>query len=92
MTNLKKNTVRATLIALMAAAPMSALATPQSGTPNQSVANDPDEYVEGGTIYTDDGGAAIVDSPKAEQGANMNADVRRNLEIEEINDSAKRDG
>ncbi|MCX7566313.1 hypothetical protein OS189_08150 [Sulfitobacter sp. F26169L] len=44
MSTFKVNTARATLIALIAAAPMAALAAPQSGSPEQSVAEHPREH------------------------------------------------
>ncbi len=42
----------AALIALMAAAPVAAIAQPVSGSPQQSVAQDPDEKVEADAIYS----------------------------------------
>lgn len=53
MTNLKANTARAALIALIAASPMAAFAAgPQSGSPEQSVAEDPDEYAAPRATYS----------------------------------------
>ena len=42
----------AALIILMAAAPMAAFAQPVSGSPEQSVAQDPDEKVEADAIFS----------------------------------------
>lgn len=92
MTNLKTNTARAALIALIAAAPMAAFAV-ESGSPAQSVASDPDEYAE-----SDNGvntaGESMKDTPKADQGegAYEDADVVEDIDGSLIEDDAKRDG
>lgn len=93
MTNLKTNTARAALIALMATAPMAAFASPESGSPQQKVANDPDEHVAGDSVYETDGTTEEVMTPKADQGENAdeNAVVVDELDAEEINESAKSD-
>lgn len=53
MTDLKKNTATVALIALMSAAPMAAFAT-ESGSPQQSVDADPDEYADSKKVTDDD--------------------------------------
>jgi hypothetical protein len=94
MTNVKAKSIRTALIALITAAPLAACAAPQSGSPEQPVAQDPAESVEGGTAYMNEADGQIVDSPKADQGvgSDMNADVVRELDAEDYNDSAKSDG
>ena len=93
MTNLKTNTARAALIALMATAPMAAFASPESGSPQQPVAQDPDEKVEADSVYSTGGADQVVDTPKADQGVNSDetADVERELDAESYNDPAKSD-
>ena len=52
MTDLMKTTATAALVALMAAAPMAASAA-QTGSPEQSVDADPDEYVAKKKVTSD---------------------------------------
>ncbi len=93
MKNLSKNTARAALIALIASAPMAALAEIKIGSPAQSVASDPNEYVE-----PDNGvntaGESMEDTRKADQGseAYKPADVVEDIDGSLIEDDAKRDG
>ncbi|WP_298857491.1 hypothetical protein [uncultured Sulfitobacter sp.] len=93
MTNLSKNTARAALIALIASAPMAALAEIKTGSPAQSVAADPNEYVEPDT-GANTAGESMEDTPKADQGseAYKPADVVDDIDGSLIEDDAKRDG
>lgn len=76
MTNTLKTTASAALITLMAAAPMAAFAdAPQSGSPQQSIANDPDEYaVEGNTNVLSESARNLVKEDDAEGGAVASTD------------------
>ena len=88
MTDLKTNTACAALIALLAAAPVTAFAI-ESGSPQQSVAADPDEYAVDEVT-----GESLEDTAKADQGedAYEDADVVEDTDGSLIKDDAKRDG
>lgn len=92
MTNLKKTTGSAALIALITAAPLAAFAEIESGSPAQSVAEDPDEYAEGDNGVTE-AGESLQDTAKTDQGeaAYEDADVVEDIDGSLIEDDAKRD-
>lgn len=96
MTNFKKTTATATLIALMAAAPVSAFAgsdsndegdLTQSSSPQLSVDADPDEYA-----VDEDTKGSLEDSAKADQGDEEDADVVEDANGSLIDGDARSDG
>lgn len=93
MTNLIKSTASAAFVALIATAPMAAFASIETGSPAQSVENDPDENVEAdnGVKTT---GESMEDTAKADQGENAyeDSDVVEDVDGSLIEDDAKRDG
>ena len=90
MTNLMTKTARAALITLMATAPMAAFAAPQSGSPQQSVAEDPDENVGNAPVYGD----SMEDTTKADQGpySYTPAEITDEVNGSMYKGDAKRDG
>ena len=89
MTNLKTNTARAALIALIAAAPMTAFAAVEVGTPQQAVDADPDEYVAPQAAT----GNSLEDTPKAAQGnAYEDSDIVEDVQGSIYEGDAKADG
>ena len=59
MTHLMKTTATAAIVALMSAAPLAA--SPESGSPQQSVVNDPDESVAKKKVTTE----SVIESTDA---------------------------
>ncbi|MEH6644132.1 hypothetical protein [Sulfitobacter sp.] len=88
MTNLKENTARAALIALMATAPMAAFAAPHSGSPQQSVAEDPDENTGRAPAYGD----SIEDTSKAGPYSYTPAEITDEVHGSIYKGDVKRDG
>ncbi|WP_299023864.1 hypothetical protein [uncultured Sulfitobacter sp.] len=62
MTDLKMNTARAVLIAMIAAAPMSLAAQPVSGSPEQSVQEHPRETAEPRATFSSSNTEPLYDS------------------------------
>lgn len=92
MTNLKKNTARAALIALMASAPMAAFAEIEIGSPAQGVAENPNEYAAPESMKPIMG--SMYDAVEADQGEGAYEDAEI---VDDANRSihkgdAKRDG
>ncbi|MEQ6248407.1 hypothetical protein ABMC89_05905 [Sulfitobacter sp. HNIBRBA3233] len=89
MTNLFTKTARITAVALLASAPVAAFAV-ESGSPQQSVEADPDEYVASEDAVT---GESMENTPIAgQEDAYDDADVVEDVDGSIYEDDAKRDG
>ncbi|MGJ8544994.1 MAG: hypothetical protein ACSHWZ_06090 [Sulfitobacter sp.] len=71
MTDLKTDLKKLALVSTLAVAPFAAMAGVQSGSPEQSVAEDPDEY----SVEAPVAGGSMEDTPKANQGENAYQDA-----------------
>lgn len=90
MIDLKNNAARIALATLLAAAPLSALAQVESGSPSQSVAEDPDEGAE----ETGTAGQSLKVTPKAvdtEEAYGDDARTQGDVEGSLVEDDAKAD-
>ncbi|QUJ75102.1 hypothetical protein KDD17_08625 [Sulfitobacter albidus] len=94
MTDLMNKTARIAVIALLSAAPVAAFADVETGSPAQSIANDPDEYAESDGPLTDDAGESLEDTARSDQGedAYEDTDLAEDVDGSLIEDDAKRDG
>lgn len=90
MTDLTQKFTRFAAAALIAVVPAAGMASSETGSPAQSVINDPDEDVSMKKVT----GESMHDTPKADQGdeAYEDADVVEDTDGSLIEDDAKRDG